>query len=151
MRAKLFKDVPFARAGIQYYRADEIGGAGGKLVAVERARDTVSRSAATFEGVPITVDHPPDLLTPEQIERRAVGLVSGVIFDVATDQLRGDFLLWDAAAIRNVAEGLRELSAGYLSDYVQNGDGTYRQTGIRGNHVALVPAGRSGMAQRIGG
>lgn len=151
MRAKLFRAVPFARTGIQWYRANEIGGNGDKMVAVERDRDTVSRSAGTFEGAPVTVNHPPDLLAPEQSKREAVGLVSGVAFDASTDQLRGDFLLWDADAIRHVADGLRELSAGYWSEYVPNGDGSYYHTGIKGNHVALVPAGRSGVAQRIGG
>lgn len=151
MRAKLFRSVPFARAGVQYYRADEVGATGEKIVAVDRDRDTVSRSAPTFEGVPVTVNHPSDLLGPEQSKREAVGMVSDVVFDASTDQLRGDFLLWEADAIRHVADGLRELSAGYWSEYVPNPDGSYHQREIKGNHVALVPAGRSGVAQRIGG
>lgn len=150
-RAKLFPAQPFARVGKQDYRASELGQPGDALVIVDRPAEEVAASAPSFEGVPVTVDHPPTALDAETAEQAAVGLVSGVQFDDTTGQLRGDFLLWDAEAIRAVADGLRELSAGYQADYEPVGAGGFRQRNIRGNHVALVERGRAGSAVRIGG
>lgn len=151
MKAKLFRSVPFARTGWQDYMAAELGVEGSGLVRVFRSDLEVKRSAQTFEGVPITVDHPSTLLTPQTADPPTVGLVSAVSFDEATQQLRGDLLIWEPKAIGQVAEGIRELSGGYAADYQPRGGGEYEQTQIKGNHVALVPAGRSGHAQRIGG
>lgn len=146
MKAKLFRSVPFARVGMQTYAAEEIGAPGG-MVEVDRPADEVERSAPTFEGVPLTMDHPPELLDAG-MAYVAVGLVSGVRFD--GQQVRGDLLVWDDAAVQAIKHGKRELSAGYEAEYQRGADG-YVQRDIRGNHVALVPRGRSGAAQRIGG
>lgn len=150
MRAKLFRQVPFARTGWQQYMADELELPDGGLVKVYRPEREVKRSADTFEGVPITVDHPSDLLTEDNAAQAAVGLVSGVGFDSVSQQLKADLLIWEPEAIRQVADGIRELSGGYKAKYQPRGPNEYEQTDIRGNHVALVPAGRSGSAQRIG-
>lgn len=150
IRAKLFRAVPFARIGPHDYASHEISQPGHGIVSVERPMAEVRLSASTFEGVPLTLDHPPDLLTPEAAEQAAVGLVSAVQFDEQRGQLKGDLLIWDEQAIKLVAQGLRELSGGYKAEYEPTGGG-YRQRNIRGNHVALVPKGRSGAAQRIGG
>lgn len=151
MKAKLFRSVPFARTGWQNYMADELGIPGTGQVRVFRSDVEVKRSAQTFEGVPITVDHPRDLLTAQTVEAHTVGLVSAVSFDETTQQLRADMMIWEPLAISQVAEGIRELSGGYVAEYEPRGGGDYEQTHIRGNHVALVPTGRSGSAQRIGG
>ena len=148
MRAKLFRDVPFARSGPQAYHADEIGVDGHGLIAVDRPPAAVAASATSFEGVPITMDHPSVLLNAEAVEREAVGLISDVRFD--DGRLRGDLLIWREDAIRAVADGVRELSAGYTAEYQRDGEG-YRQSGIKGNHIALVRRGRAGRAVRIGG
>ncbi len=148
MRAKLFRNVPFARSGSQTYHADEIGVDGAGLIAVDRPPAAVAASAASFEGVPITMDHPAVLLDADGVEHEAVGLVSSVRFD--DGRLRGDLLIWCEDAIRAVADGVRELSAGYTAEYQRDGEG-YRQSGIKGNHIALVQRGRAGRAVRIGG
>jgi len=150
MRAKLFRDVPFARSGPQEYAASEIGAGGGGFVTVDRPPEVVAASARTFEGVPITMDHPAALVDADGVEREAVGMVSDVVFDDATGRLRGDLLIWDERGIRAVADGTRELSAGYEAEYRRDGSG-YRQQDIRGNHVALVQRGRAGSAVAIGG
>ena len=150
MRAKLFRAVPFARTGWQNYAGPEIDKHGRALVRVFRSAEEVRRSAPTFEGAPITVDHPPSLLSTDSAGEAAAGIVSGVVFDERSGQLRGDLLIWDAEAIRSVANGIRELSGGYAADYHERGQ-DFEQFNIRGNHVALVPKGRSGSAQRIGG
>lgn len=150
MRAKLFRDVPFARTGWQTYTGDEAGEPERETVAVHRSEYEVARSAGSFEGSPITVDHPDKLLTPEQVDALAVGIASGVRFDGATQQLRADLLVWDQTAIRQVADGVRELSAGYTNEQDAIGPANYEQRDIVGNHIALVPHGRAGSAVRIG-
>lgn len=151
MKAKLFRAVPFARTGWQSYAAGELNLPGDGMVRAFRSPLEVKRSAATFEGVPITVDHPADLLTADNAERHTVGIVSAVSFDDASGQLRADLMIWEPVAIGQVADGIRELSGGYAAKYEQRGGNEYDQVNIRGNHIALVPAGRSGSAQRIGG
>ena len=42
---------------------------------------------------------------------------------------------------------MRELSCGYRYDLVQLSDGTWAQTNIRGNHIALVSDGRAGTSK----
>ncbi|MDF1820710.1 MAG: DUF2213 domain-containing protein [Alcanivoracaceae bacterium] len=150
MRAKLFRAVPFARAGIQKYLARELGVPGEDVIEVMRPPAEVRRSAGTFEGVPITMDHPPCMVAADTLDRYAVGMVSAVRYDSRTDQLRGDLLVWDPVAIHSIASGRRELSGGYEAEYDEDGPG-FRQRDIKGNHLAIVPLGRSGSAQRIGG
>lgn len=53
-------------------------------------------------------------------------------------------------AITAVANGVRELSGGYRAQYEDQPGGGLEQYNIRGNHVAIVPKGRSSEAQRIG-
>lgn len=150
MRAKLFRSVPFARSGTQQYLASELGMPGSGFISVDRPADEVRRSSPSFEFTPITVGHPDDMVSARDIDSLTVGIVSAVHFDDASQQLRGDLLIWDQAAISSIANGLRELSAGYLAEYVEHGSG-FIQRDIIGNHVAIVPRGRSGSAQRIGG
>ena len=150
MKAKLFRQVPFARSGEQTYRADELQMSGDALVTVDRPAVEVQASAASFNGVPVVVEHPPALMDAQAVERDAVGMVSEVTFDAATGQLKGDLIVWDAKAIRAIAQGTREMSAGYTAEYVADGS-RYRQEGITGNHLALVKHGRAGSAVRIGG
>lgn len=50
----------------------------------------------------------------------------------------------DAALISDIQNGVtREVSCGYFCQYEPEGNG-YKQTQIRGNHVAVVPRGRAG-------
>jgi len=150
MKAKLFRGVPFARSGWQEYIASELGRGGGEVIQVWRDPEEVKRSAQSFSGVPVTEDHPPQMVTGDNLERYAVGLVTDPYFDAASQQVKADLIVWDGAAIQSIAKGTRELSGGYGADYVTNSRGL-SQVNIEGNHVALVPRGRSGSAQRIGG
>lgn len=52
-------------------------------------------------------------------------------------------------AVDAVQSGKREISCGYECEYVPNGDGTYTQRNIRGNHVAVVERGRAGKRAAI--
>ncbi len=110
---------------------------------------------ATFQGVPVTNDHPHEMLSPDTATGVAVGAVVG--------ELRRDGALvvaplsaWDAATISLMRAGKTALSCGYDVDLV-NEPGTAPsgekydaiQTNIRGNHLAVVERGRAGNLARV--
>lgn len=143
-------DVPIARTGTQLYLADEVpieGGAGGQ-VQIHRREDQVFRpeTMASFEGKPVTIDHPDDFVTPENWKELAVGVTQNVRRGDGLEQdlLIADLLITDAEAIDKVRKGLRQVSCGYDADYVQEMPGQGHQENIVGNHVALVDRGRAG-------
>ena len=139
--------VAIARAGELIYGADEVpldADANG-IVKVTRSADVLldKECLASFESKPITLDHPPDFVTPETFKEYAVGAVQNVRGD--GDRIIADLLIMDESAIRAVEnKEFRELSCGYDADYEQVSVGRGRQTRILGNHVALVGRGRCG-------
>jgi len=140
------RDVPIARTGTQVYAAGELGldGDPGRAVTVERHPEDVfePEAMASFEGKDVTAGHPPEQVGPENHAHYSKGHVQRVRRD--GDKLAADLLIKDAALISDVENGvLREVSCGYLCEYVPEGDG-FRQRHIRGNHVAVVPRGRAG-------
>ena len=142
----LCRDVPIARTGEQIYGENEIPAEAGpdKIIHVQRPPEEVFRpeTMASFEGKPVTNNHPPDLLTPETWKQYVVGTVSNVR---RQDNLMvADLLVADAGSIRDIQQGLREVSCGYDADYEQVSPGHAIQRDIVGNHVALVPKGRCG-------
>jgi len=155
----LVGEVRCARTGCQTYLGSELGLTDADRVTVYRPESAVfSRdSLATFAGKPVTVNHPPENVTADNWKEFAVGDVGE---DIARD---GEFVrvpikLMDAAAIRLVEDGKREISMGYMTPIrMEDGvapDGTkYQavQTGpIRINHLALVDRARGGDKLRVG-
>jgi len=151
--------VRCARTGCQDYRASELGLVGDGIVTVYRPESAVfdKASLATYAGKPVTLNHPPVMVTADNWKDYAAGEVGN---EIARD---GDFVvvpmkLMDAAVIRAVQDGTREISMGYTTPLsVEDGtapDGTpYQaiQTGpIRINHLAVVPKARGGESLRIG-
>lgn len=139
-------DVPIARTGMQEYLAGELGlgGEPDRPVAVERRPEDVFDPAAiaSFEGKDVTFNHPPEMLAPVNQNAYSKGHSENV--HRAGDFLVADLHLKDPTLISQVRSGmLREVSCGYLCDYRPSGAG-YRQTHIRGNHIAIVPRGRAG-------
>lgn len=60
------------------------------------------------------------------------------------DHIVADLHIKDASLISDIRNHVvREVSCGYLCNYLPDGSG-YKQTHIRGNHVAVVPRGRAG-------
>lgn len=103
---------------------------------------------ASFEGKPITLNHPPDFVTPDTFKQYAVGVVQNVRVDHG--QLLADLVIMDARAIEAIEAGeYRQLSCGYEADYQQIERGRGIQTKIIGNHVALVSHGRCGASCAI--
>lgn len=144
-------DVPIARTGPQEYFARELAldGDPERLVTVDRRPEDVFEDAtlASFEGKPVTDEHPPENVGPENYAAYTKGHVQNV--RRVGDYIVGDLYINDAVLASEVKNGAkREVSCGYLCDYVPDGAG-YRQTKIRGNHVAVVPKGRAGHAVAI--
>jgi len=140
-------NVPIARTGWYDYLASELGVGGDEIVKVYRSPEEVfSKSAiASFEGKPVTDEHPPDLLTPQNVNIFVKGTTQNIRQDTKEpDLLVGDLIIYDSVLIGEINQGKREVSCGYECQYKDNGDGTYSQVGICGNHVAVVEAGRAG-------
>lgn len=140
------RDVPIARTGTQEYFAREmmLEGDPERIITVDRKPEDVFEAAtlASFEGKPVTDGHPPESVSPENFSAYTRGHIQNV-------RRSGDFIVADlyindsslASEVENRVK--REVSCGYTCTYVPDGSG-YRQTNIRGNHVAVVPAGRAG-------
>ena len=145
------KDVPIARTGPQDYLARELmlDGDPERVITVQRYPEDVFEDAtlASLEGKPVTDGHPPENVGPDNYAAYAKGHVQHV-------RRQGEYIVADlyindanlASEVRNNVK--REVSCGYLCNYVPDGDG-YRQTCIRGNHVAVVPKGRAGATVAI--
>jgi len=154
----LVADVLCARTGCQTYLASELGMVGDTVTVFRPESAVFSKdSMATFAGKPVTLGHPPEMVTADNWKTYAIGDIGE---DIARD---GEFIrvpikMMDAAAIRAVNDGTREISMGYTTPIaMQDGvapDGTpYQavQTGpIKINHLALVDRARGGSNLRIG-
>lgn len=147
----LCESVPITRAGELTYAPSETPiTAGDGNTIIERSREDIARpeTIASFEGKPITINHPHDFVTPENWKALTVGVVQNVRvskLEDGTDALVADLLITDAQAIARVKnKELREVSCGYEATYVEIAPGRGRQEGIVGNHVALVVSGRCG-------
>ncbi len=141
-------NVPVARTGIQEYLPEELGlpPAPG-TVSVYRAPDEVFDPAtiASFEGMPVTDDHPPEGVDIENVRRFQRGHAHNVRRGAGaeSDLLLADLIITDPGLAEAILGGKREISCGYTYDLICL-DGMYFQRRIRGNHIAVVDAGRAG-------
>ena len=139
-------DVPIARTGEMSYRASELGLDGpDRLVTVYRDQEDVFHpdALASFEGKDVTAGHPAESVSPVNHAAYARGHVQNVRRE--GDFVTADLIIKDASLISDIKNGVvREVSCGYNCVYQPLPDGRYRQTEIRGNHVAVVPRGRAG-------
>lgn len=161
----LVASVRVARTGIQKYRGIEVdpqnehGLRDKAIVNVYRSEAEVFNkdSLASYTYRPVTVDHPPEMVTADNWRDYAVGQTGG---EWARDgeYVRIPMVLMDSAAI-NVVEttGKREISQGYTCDLdftagkTQDGlDYDVAQTNIRANHTAIVGLARGGHELKIG-
>lgn len=151
-------NVPVARTDAQDYLPQELGlppvrGDPSALIPVLRPAEDVFSPAtiASFEGMPITNDHPPEGVTLENIRFLQKGHANNVRRGSGdeSDLLLADLIITDPALIDAILkDGKREISCGYLYELsVENG--AYVQRNIRGNHSAVVDAGRAGHRVRI--
>ena len=142
--------VPICRTGMQEYTPQELGVAdiGGGILKVYREEDEVFKPAAiaSFEGKPVTDDHPPVGVDASNYASYTKGTVQNVRrgSGADSDKLICDLVVYDAALIAKIDAGKREISCGYECKYIERDDGTYCQMDIIGNHVAVVEEGRAG-------
>lgn len=145
------RNVPINRTGVQVYGAGDLGlpGEPDRAVQVYRLEEDVFAPAAlaSFEGKDITRGHPPEMLTAENQAGYSKGHLENVRRD--GENTVADLIIKDPALVSDVENGvLREVSCGYNCTFEPYRDG-YRQTGIIGNHVAVVPRGRAGSTVAI--
>ena len=141
-------NVPVARTGTQEYLPCEIGLGGTDPVAVYRPADEVfsPETVASFEGMPVTNDHPPEGVDVSNIRALQKGHAHNVRrgSGAESDLLLADLIITDPGLITAILEeGKREISCGYTYELCEE-NGRYIQRKIRGNHVAVVDAGRAG-------
>lgn len=103
---------------------------------------------------PVTLEHPPELVTAENAKKYQIG-TTGEIIEREGDFLACTILVSDARAVAAIEGGKLELSCGYTCslDWTpgtwqgQSYDAIQRQR--RGNHVAIVERGRHGPQARL--
>ena len=144
-------NVPVARTGTQEYLPSELGlpGMDDRMIQVERTAEEVFSAAcmASFEGMPVTDNHPTaaEGVTAENIRYLQKGHAMNIRRGPPPedDLLMADLIITDPRLIEEILGGKREISCGY-NDVLSEEDGKYYQREIRGNHVAVVDAGRAG-------
>ena len=153
-----------ARTGVQHYTGAQIdpdnalGVRDRARVAVYRSPESVfdASSLATYAHRPVTLNHPATFVTSDTWRDVAVGQTGE---DVVRDGqfVRVPLVLMDAAAIKAVNGGTRQLSMGYsaeikLVDGVSPDGEPYDaiQTDLRMNHLAVCRVARGGPELVIG-
>jgi len=143
--------VPICRTGPQTYRGRELGIPTDDEVTVNRPHAEVLSAAtiASFEGKPVTDDHPPIFLNPSNASSYSRGHLQhtrpGPPLSNGETPLIADLLITDSMLIEKILHGgKRQVSAGYQTQYEQGENGELTQRAIVGNHVAIVATGRAG-------
>lgn len=151
------RGVPVARSGTQLYLPAELGlppGAAPDPVPVYRPEGEVFSPAcmASFEGKPVTEDHPdlPEGVSAENIRLYQKGHAQNIRRGKGAqgNLLLADLVITDPETIRHIRDGKREISCGYTYTLAEE-NGRYVQRDIRGNHIAVVDRGRAGARVRI--
>lgn len=148
-----------ARTGVQRYLGREVQGAehgfgDNDVVLVYRAPEEVFADDAVngWAGVPVTKDHPPELVGPDNVKQYQVGDVRDKAhIDRNEGWLGLEYIVRDSDAIAAFDSGAYgEVSGGYTAtlDWTPGvtADGQRydcKQINIKPNHLALVPRGRA--------
>jgi hypothetical protein len=108
-------------------------------------------SLVTLRDAPVTYQHPPGAVTPENVDKYGVGHISGDARQEGT-HVSATVVVQARRALAKVEKGERELSCGYTCD-IDPTPGVTPDTGERFdqvqrnivyNHVAIVTRGRAG-------
>lgn len=141
------RHVPIARTGDQEYLPRELGVDGEGLIKVFRPPDEVFSEAtlASFEGKPVSLGHPPRGINVTNSSAYIKGHAQNVRRGEGdeADLMIADLVIYDQELIRQISNGLREVSCGYDYDLDLEGEAPV-QRNIRGNHIAVVETGRAG-------
>ena len=133
------QDVPISRTGYQEYLAKELMENpvnGDRVIPVYRPAKEVFdiRSLASFEGKPVTNEHPDEDVTPENYQQYSCGHVQNVHVGDGEDsnKVLADLYITDPTLISLIESGKREISCGYYAEEKKDSDGRLYQTRIRG-------------------
>lgn len=145
-------NVPVARVGTQEYLGNEVGKPSKDIVTVYRRPDEVFKKSAidSFEGKPVTNDHPPKLVEGGDTMAYLKGVCKNVHRGTGddSDKVVADLVIYDPVLISLIENGKREISAGYTCSYADY-NGELEQVDIVGNHIAVVDKGRAGNSVAI--
>ena len=148
----------FSRTGIHDYRAGQVGitdRPASDVVKVWRPPSEVfdSASMASFGRVPVTNNHPGSgtgEVTLDNMDSLGVGMSDPEVVQDG-DLMRGTILVTCKDAIAAIEGGKNQLSNGYHANFEITAGVTEAgehydaiQRNIRGNHIAIVDAGRGG-------
>lgn len=142
-------DCIMARTGKQTYTRDDCFGDGDMSeIQVDRKEEDVfnPKTLASFENVPITIEHPSGNVDPDNYNSLSVGYMRDIHKGTYNGQpvMLGTAVITDSEGIEKVESGeLTNLSCGYDCD-VDDSDHPH-QTNIRGNHIALCEIPRAGI------
>ena len=144
-------DAVVTRIGVFPYLNED----GSTRYELRHPEDVLSQeSLETLKMIPITVDHPSELVSSDNVDGLSVGH-TGESIRVDGRHVKTRLTITGAKGVAAVSAGKSELSLGYLQDLVKE-DGVYegqsythRQTNIRYNHLALVEVARAGRTARL--
>lgn len=145
---------PISRIGVFPYSGRSLPGADPeRIYFVYRPPEELSHPDCieSFKLMPIIDEHPPILLGMDMpAEEKGTHGTSGEEVVYEDGKLFAKLRMFSETLKRLIASGKRQLSAGYRCRYEKKSgvfEGQaydYIQRDIRGNHIALVPAGRMG-------
>ena len=148
----LVAPAAFTRVGVFYYINDD-----GSVRAELRLAEEVFADATlnSMKMLPVTNDHPPEMVNPQNAKKYQVGFSSETITRDG-GIAKGYIKVTDGAAINAVESGDKvELSCGYVAD-LEFVEGVWEgirydaiQRNIRYNHIAIVQNGRAGSQCKI--
>lgn len=142
-------DCIMARTGKQTYTRDDCFGDGDMTeIEVDRPEKEVfdPKTLASFENVPITIEHPENNVDSDNYSSLSVGYMRDIHKGTYNGQpvMLGTAVITDSEGIEKVESGeLTNLSCGYDCDI--DDDKNPKQTNIRGNHIALCEIPRAGI------
>lgn len=108
---------------------------------------TLKASLDQIAGLPVTIEHPPGLLDPQNIKAYIVGVTKEAKWDADKEAIWVKLILYTEEA-HEALEDKQGLSPGYLANVVPGApdgvDATHTQKERRYNHIAITAAGRGG-------
>lgn len=148
-----------SRAGLYNYTARELGVKDrnpNDVIIVYRSESEVfdEESLNSFKHKPVTNEHPSDGVNSKNYSKLAIGHSTSNVFK-DDDGITAELIITDSKAIHDIKNGKVQMSNGYKCK-ISHISGMYEdqhydaiQTGIRGNHIALVVSGRAGKDYKI--
>lgn len=140
-------DASVTRVGVFEYVDPRTGKVTRELRPPEEVLDPASLK--TLSLIPFTNDHPPEMVTLDNIRNYQKG-TTGENVEVTDDHVYVKVAIQDQETISLANNGKTQVSSGYFAD-VEETPGTWNgepydfvQRNIRYNHVALVDTGRAG-------